>query len=182
MKHAVCFALILVGSAHASRSLPIPRVASQTFKTEGLYEGGNAASANIEAFRVSENAGVERWVLDFSDNIKRELGSVAPHFQIRYLPGDKIIGSDGLPIMAKPAKFILTLRGIRKNFLQRHALQELVKKSLFVKEITVYPPIEEGDTAIELILKDNVSFEPHQPVQKEGRLVLDLKALGNEKL
>ncbi len=160
-----------------ARPTPIPRTANQDFRTEGLFEGGSPISANLEALRISEEGGVERWVVDFSDNAKRELGKVAPKFQVRYISGNKIIGSSGELIMAQPAKFILTFRAIRKNFLNRAALQDLVKRSKLVKDIIIYPPIEDGDTAIELILHDNVAFEPHQPIQKEGRLVLDMKEM-----
>lgn len=158
-----------------AKPAPIPRTANQDFRTEGLFEGGSPVSANIEGVRISEQDGMERWVVDFSDNAKRELGKVAPKFQVRYIQGDKIIGSTGELIMARPAKFILTFRAIRKNFLNKAALQDLVKRSKHVKDIVIYPAIEDGDTAVELILHDNVAFEPHQPIQKEGRLVLDMK-------
>ncbi len=168
--------MLLVGSANAATQIvPIPRTASHSWRTEGLFAGGSSPAANIENLHLSDHKGAERWVLDFSDNLKREIGKVAPKFQLRYIPGDKVIGSSGELVMARPAKFVLTLQGIRKNFLNRTALQDLVKRSKFVKDIIVYPPIENGDTAIELILGDNVDFEPHQPAQKEGRLVLDLK-------
>lgn len=166
----------LAGTAHAiTRPSPIPRTATHKFRSEGLFEGGSNSSANIESLRFSEQEGYERWIVDFSDNAKRELRKIAPHFQVRYLPGDKILTSTGETVFAKPAKFILTFRAIRKNFLDRTALRETVKQSKIVKDIVVYPPIEQGDLAIELILHDDVVFEPHQPIQKEGRLVLDLK-------
>ena len=178
MKLGAWVALAMGGCFTASavtRPTPIPRTANHEFRTEGLFEGGSKSPANIESLKVTEIADAERWELDFSDNLKREIGKVAPRFQVRYLPGDKIIGPSGELIMSKPAKFILTLSSIRKNFLTRAALQDMVKKSKHVKDIVIYPPIEDGDTAIEFILHDNVSFEPHQPAQKEGRLVLDLK-------
>lgn len=159
----------------AMRPLPIPRTATNEFRIEGLFEGGTNSPANIESLTLSEQSTFERWTLDFSDHLKREIGKVAPRFQLRYIPGDKIIGSDGVPILIKPAKFILTFRSIRKNRLNRAALQEMVRKSKYVKDIIVYPPIEEGDTALEFILNDNVAFDSHQPAQKAGRLVLDLK-------
>jgi hypothetical protein len=172
------FALSLFFTATAfaaTQVVPIPRTASHAWRTEGLFAGGSSPAANIEGLHLSDNKGAERWVLDFSDNLKREVGKVAPKFQLRYIPGNKVIGSSGELILVRPAKFVLTLQGIKKNFLNRVALQDLVKRSKFVKDIVVYPPIENGDTAIELILGDNVDFVPHQPAQREGRLVLDLK-------
>ncbi len=163
-----------------AKPAPIPRTANQDFRTEGLFEGGSAVSANIEGLRLSEQDGLERLVVDFSDNAKRELGKVAPKFRVRYIPGNKIIGSTGELIVSQPAKFILTFQAIRKNYLNKTVLQELVKRSKYVKDIVIYPAIENGDTAIELILHDNVAFEPHQPIQKEGRLVLDMKLAKEE--
>ncbi len=159
----------------AAKPSPIPRTASSNFRTEGLFEGGSGKSANLEALRLSDHGEYERWVVDFSGGAKREQGKVAPRFQVRYLPGDRIIGESGEAILSRQPKFILTFRAVRKNFLSRAALQELVKRSRHVKDIVVYPPVEDGDMAIEMILHDNVAFEPHQPVQKEGRLVLDLR-------
>ena len=75
----------------------------------------------------------------------------------------------------KPAKFLFLFRSIEKNRLNPKKLQKLAKKSRFVKKIILYPPIEEGDMAMEFILKEDVLFEPHQPLEKEGRLVLDVK-------
>jgi hypothetical protein len=155
----------------------IPRAPLKQFKTDGLFEGGSdSARANLEDLRIASHDGYERWVIDFSDEKKRTIDKVAPRFQIRYVPGDEVRGADGRPILQKPAKFIFTFRAIQHNFITREKLSHLVKKSQWVEEIVMYPPIEKGDTAIEFVLKQNVAFSPHQPVEREGRLVLDLKA------
>jgi len=85
------------------------------------------------------------------------------------------MGPDGVPVLSKPAKFIFVFRSIQNNYLTHDKLAQLVKKSNWVQEIVVYPPIEKGDTAVEFVLKENVAFSPYQPVEREGRLVLDLK-------
>ncbi len=51
-----------------------------------------------------------------------------------------------------------------------------------MKEIVLYPPVERGDMAMELVLRDDVRFDPFQPLEREGRLVLDLRPAANESL
>lgn len=168
--------LVIAQCLHAAAPALVTRVPSKNYRTEGLFEGGRAVPANIESIRVSGHPEFERWVVDFSDALGRTLGKVAPQFQVRYVRGEKLIGPLGENVFARPAKFILTFRQVKQNYLDVAQLKRLVKKSRYVQDITIYPPIEDGDTAIELTLKDNVAFEAHQPVQKEGRLVLDLQA------
>ena len=153
----------------------IPRESTKRFRSSGLYEGGSESRANIESLRVALHPGFERWVIDFSDEVKR-LGAVAPRFQLRYVKAEKIPLPDGTEFVRKPARFVFVFRSILKNSLTTARLRGLAKKSRYVKEIILYPPIEKGDTAMEFILNDNVLFEPHQPVEREGRLVLDLKS------
>ncbi|MBY0371835.1 hypothetical protein K2X33_14215 [bacterium] len=175
LSFAGLFLLICDPLSAVPHSLAIPRLSTKDFRTEGLYEGGKRIPANIEAMRVSDHKGVERWVVDFSDALSRKLGKVAPQFQVRYQPGEKGIGATGESVFFRPAKFLLTFRGVRQNYLDAEKVKALVKKSRYVKDITLYPAIEDGDLVIELTLTDDVAFEAHQPVQKEGHLVLDLK-------
>lgn len=180
MKRTVLFALVLAitsSSFGAVERLVMPRAPLKKFRTEGLFEGGDQVKANLEDLRIAEHDGYERWVLDFSDATKRTLDKVAPKYQLRYVPGETVSGADGAAILRQNAKFILSFRSIQKNFISRDKLAALVKKSRWVQEIVVYPPIEKGDTAIEFVLKENVAFSPHQPTEREGRLVLDLKAV-----
>ncbi len=51
----------------------------------------------------------------------------------------------------------------------------MIKKSLFVKEINLYPPIEDGDLAIEFIIKPQTLLWTHQSSTPPGRLILDLR-------
>lgn len=156
---------------------PIPRTSIKHFLNEGIFEGGSNLPANLETIRFSNHAkeGFERWVFDFSDEATRTVGKTAPHFQVRYEKGSRVEGSNGADISLAPPKFIFAFQGIKRNFVKKDALKRIPAKSRFVKEIVLYPSIENNDTAIEFILKDNVLFEPHQPKEKEGRLVLDLK-------
>jgi hypothetical protein len=160
----------------AVRSLPIPRLANHDFRSEGLFEGGTSTPANIEKLTRSEAGHAERWTFDFSETgASMASGKAVPKFQLKYLPGNPIFSAQGEATPSKPPRLILTLRGIQKNLLKRSDLLKQVKQSKYVKEIIVYPPIEEGDTALEIQLKDNVQFAPHQPAKKAGQLVLDLK-------
>ena len=178
MHNLVYLALV---SLDIARSAPvphsIPRTPQQSFKSEGLFEGGENKKANLEGLRLAGHPkeGFERWVIDFSDE-KKEIGKIAPKFQLRYVKAEKIPLPTGGEIIRRPARFIFVFRQVQKNSIQQKQVKKLLKHSHYVKDIVLYPPIEDGDTAIEFVLKDNVLFEPFQPLQKEGRLVLDLKA------
>ena len=156
---------------------PIARNPTKQYRSEGVFEGGTLVPANIEAVRFSphQREGYERWVIDFSDQKERQIGKVAPRFQIRYVKAHRVAIPDGKDIVLEPAKFVFIFREIQHNYLKNASLKNLTKKSHFVKDIILYPAIEEGDTALELVLKENVLFETHQPTEKTGRLVLDLK-------
>ncbi len=168
--------LNLLASLGPSLSLSIPRQASHHYLTDGIFEGGKSVRANLEALRFSKHKkeGFERWVFDFSDATTRTVGGVAPQFQVRYLKAEKIKNAEGVPQILQPAKIIITLKGIYKNNLNKPTLQKMARKSYLVSEVISYPPIEEGDTAIEMILKDTSAFYAHQPKQNEGRLVIDI--------
>jgi len=153
----------------------IPRSPAQQFVTSGLFEGGSDAGANLERLRRADHPGFERWVVDFSD-LAENMGGAAPRFQLRYEKADKIELPEGGDLIRKPARFPFLFRQIQKNRLDETKLNRLVKKSKFVKEIHLYPPIEKGDMAMEFVLSEDVEFTPHQPLKGEGRLVLDLRA------
>jgi hypothetical protein len=155
----------------------VPRSALQTFRKEGLFEGGRFNSkANVEDIRLSDpnHDGFERWIIDFSD-LKRVWGSVAPKFQLRYSPADRVELPEGKTLIKKQAMFSLLLQGIQKNFITDDQIHEALQKSKYVKKVVVYPQVEHGDMAMEMILRDDVIFKPHQPMEREGRLVLDLR-------
>jgi len=152
----------------------IPRVPAKQFTNDALFEGGKEVAANLEGLRFAGHAGFERWVVDFSDNTQKP-GTIAPRFQIRYEKAETLPLPEGGDLVRKPARFIFVFRQIQKNLLSEDLVQRLARKSRFVKEILLYPPIEKGDMAMEFVLKDNVRYSPHQPLEREGRLVLDLK-------
>ncbi len=166
------------GIAFIGPNTPIPRAPSKEFLAGGLFEGGKMVPSNIEALRFSAHPkeGFERWVLDFSEPKSLRIGEVAPRFQLRYVKADKINEDGAQEMVLEPPRFIFMLRKIEKNFLKPEKLKRLVAKSRFVQNVVLYPPVEEGDTAIEFILKDNVLFQAHQPAHNEGRIVLDIKA------
>ena len=146
---------------------PVPRTSSHLFVESGTFEGGSPLSANLEGIRFSRNPkdSSERWVIDFSDARTRTYQQIAPEFQVRLVPETKWT----------PARILIYLSSIKANYLEPRTLKTLLRKSHLIQNIRIYPPIEDGDRAIELILKETVLWEPNQPLQKEGRLVLDLK-------
>jgi len=174
----VCFIVFFTTALTAFAANPpiaIPRSSLKAYRSEGLFEGGKGQRANLESLRFAKHPGFERWVVDFSDS-KGHVAASAPQFQLQFIKSEKTLGLDGESTTRKPAKFIFLFRSIEKNFLDTRKLKALTGKSKHVKEIIVYPPIEQGDMAMEFVLKDDVLFEAHQPVEREGRLVLDLKS------
>lgn len=156
---------------------PMPRTSSKLYVDSGTFEGGSPLAANIEAIRFSRNPKehTERWVLDFSDARTRTFQQLAPDFQVRIIPSDKVTLGEGQEFELNPPRVIISLSSIKANYVSTAEIRKLLKKSHLVKNIRFYPPIEDGDRAIEVLFKKHVLLEPHQPLQKEGRLVLDLK-------
>lgn len=155
---------------------PIPRKPMQEFVKEGVFEGGTQTPANLEAIRIArhEAEGFERWVIDFSDPEKRKTNSVAPSFQVQYRKSEVGGIVDGDEVR-KPAKFLFIFRSIQKNFVKLRDIKNLEKRSKYVNAVFLYPPIEEGDVGMELVLRDDVAFQVHQPVENPGRIVLDIR-------
>lgn len=158
--------LAALASQPASSSMQgIPRVTTNHFVREGLYEGGEPVKATVEALRFAPHSGgIERWVVDFADANGKEIGKVAPRFRLRYEP----------EAAGKKPRFVFNFRSIQAVHMTREQLASLTRKSRFVKEVVLYPPVEEGDVSLELVLRSGVRFETHQPLEKAGRLVLDL--------
>lgn len=160
-----------LGAIHARG---IPRSPTQHWESDGFFEGGKPIRANLEAMRFSDHPSYERWVVDFS-NASRRVGVDAPRFQLRYIPKQSLTTSAGENVISKPAKLVLLFRSIDNNFLDKQRISKLVEKSKRVADVVVYPPIDDGSTAIELVLKDDMAFAPYQPVEREGRLVIDIR-------
>jgi len=146
----------------------IPRKVLGQFRKEGAFEGGRPIPAHLEKIRFAfhRSGGYERWVLEFSDENRKS--SVAPKFLLRYLPPSS---------ENRSPRFILSLRSIKQSFLKLDRIKRSLAKSQIIRDVIVYPPIEDGDMSLELILKEEVLFEPHQPLETQGKLVLDLKPL-----
>ncbi len=164
----ILVSLVISSLAFGSiRTAPIPRTPRSYLTNETTFTGGNNVPANIENLRSSWHAEAqfERWVFDFSDTVSRQTGKAAPEFQIRYSKAG-----------ASP-KIVLEFKSIRSNRLKIAEIKKLLEKSHFVKDVVLYPPIEEGEVAIEFILKKQLQFSPHQPTENEGRLVLDIRAI-----
>lgn len=144
--------------------------------TEGFFEGGQDVPATLAALRVARHAASERWVFDFGDPGSKTVGKSAPRFRLEYFAEDSFLDDNGKTVVRKPARFLFLFRSLKKNRLTPPELATLVGKSELVRQVVPYPPIEGGDTALELILRRNVRFEAFQPAEREGRLVVDLKS------
>lgn len=154
----------------------IPRIASGKFVDRGFFEGGQDAPATLAALRVARHDASERWVFDFGEPGSKQVGKAAPKFRLEYFPQDAFVDDTGKLVVRKPARFLFLFRALKKNKLVPKDLTELAAKSRFVSDVVSYPPIEGGDTALELLLRRDVVFEAFQPGEREGRLVVDLKS------
>jgi hypothetical protein len=156
---ALSSALIPLVTLGAVTLAPLPRATVGNFVSEGLFTGGRPIKAELRDLRVGyHSAESERWVFDF--------GSLLPHCQVHYEPAVR----DG----AK-ARFIIRFQKIYRNTLSESKVRLLAAKSHHVQSVNLYPPVENGDIALELILKHEVQFAPYQPIDLPGRLVLDLR-------
>lgn len=161
----------------AAASIPprdIPRHNLNLYQREGVFEGGTKARAVLDGIQaVQSQSGTERWTLLFSDETGR-LKNTVPRFQIRFEPEETLV-QDGEPVLGKPPRLVITLQGISDHKILPHHLSQLSRSSKLVREAVLYPPIEDGDRVLELILAENVAFETFQPTQKTGQLVVLLR-------
>lgn len=154
----------------------VPRTAEKLQIEPVIYEGGKGVRSNIEALRYffHQKDGFERWVFDFSAPGRAHKQEVAPLFQVEYRRANRTISATGEDVQKETPKFVFRFRAIESVFVTPAELARLAKTSPFVEEIVLFPAIEEGDLAVEFVLKHNVSYRLHQPTEKPGRLVLDL--------
>lgn len=152
----------------------IPRSPTPLYRSDIFFEGGSGSPASLEGLRMAPHGEFERWVIDFADETGGRKTAVAPKFQVRFLPAEKIHTDTGEHILSRPAKLIVTIHKVKRNTLTKEILQRLLKKSAHIKDITVYPPIEDGDTAMEFVFSSESPVNIHQPLEKEGRLVIDI--------
>jgi hypothetical protein len=159
---------------------PMPQASRGKFLSEGWFQGGTGSRATLRDLHLSFPSGNERWTLEFSDLLNQRAGKVAPRFQLRYFPSERGVRSDGSEAERSPARLVFWLRSLERNHWDRSFLRHLLKQSELVKNIVLYPPIEEGDMALEFVFRENVLFEPHEPVAFPGRVILDFKAVPPE--
>jgi hypothetical protein len=170
----VVFVLLGAGTADGARKAePVPRRPTGEYRTQGFFQAGTPGPKNIDSVSTRDFGAAERWTIDFSEPGKQRSLSSVPELQVQYIEEEQVLSDSGEMVVAKEPKFILKLRSIRKNALNRDRLAELARKSRHVKKVILYPEIEGGDTALEFILKANTPF---RPFLEPGRLVLDLKA------
>lgn len=163
--------------AQASSHPLIPRTASNIYIASGVFEGGGVDLVNLEKVRFWKNPETdqERWVLDFSSISDRKLHEKAPYFKLTILPADKIFLPHQREKEISPAKIEVQLAGVQNSFINKKTLKTFLNQSTLVKSFFVSSPSEGGQASIEIVLNHSVLVEPHQPISKEGRLVIDLK-------
>ncbi len=160
-----------------TETLTIPRMATQTFRTEGVFQGGTSENAGIKGLKweLRPAEGAERWTLEFSEPNSPKPAKLPPQFQIKVVKAESFQRSDGTVVVTEPPKILFLLRGIQGSRLDRVQLNRAIKKSRFVKEIIPYPAIEDGDMAIEMILSREAFVSPFHPRYSENQIVMDLK-------
>lgn len=159
----------------------VPRTASKIFISSGVFEGGGLDLVNLERIRFWKDpqSGVERWVIDFSSLAERKLQEKAPYFKISVIPPNKLFLPHQKEEELSPARIVIQLSGVQNNFTRAKRIKTFLKKSNLVRSLRIYPPLENGHRLMEWVLNDSVVVEPHQPISKEGRIVLDLKPQRN---
>lgn len=166
--------------SHLAGSAPhplVPRTASQIFINSGVFEGGGLDLVNLERIRFWKDpkTGIERWVIDFSSLAERKLQEQAPYFKISVIPPNKLFLPHQKEEELSPARIVVQLSGVKNNFIRSKRIKQFLRKSDLVRSLRIYPPLDNGHRLIEWVLSDSVVVEPHQPISKEGRIVLDLK-------
>lgn len=158
----------------AAAPILIPRNPTPVYRSDVFFEGGTGAPATLDGLRMAMHGKYERWVVDFANENGGEKMGVAPKFQVRFLPAEKIETDTGEKVLSRPAKLIISIHKVKRNLLTKERLIQLVKRSAHIRNITIYPPIEDGDTAMEFTFSTDSPVNIHQPLEKEGRLVIDI--------
>lgn len=178
MRFLFVFLGLLFSTLAGSATHPlVPRTASQIFIGSGVFEGGGIDLVNLERVRFWKDpkTGIERWVIDFSSLTDRKLQEKAPYFKISIIPPNKLFLPHRREEELSPARIVVQLSGIQNNFTRRKRINNFLKKSDLVRSFRIYPAMDNGHRLMEWVLSDSVVVEPHQPISKEGRIVLDLK-------
>jgi hypothetical protein len=178
--HILAFALHVTTVAFSATPSLIPRTPTPIYRSDVFFEGGADFPATLHDLRMADHGRFERWVIDFSNASGLEKKKQAPKFQVRFLPSQKIETDTGEIVLSQPAKLIVTFHKVNRNDLQKQRLSRLVEKSAHIQKIVIYPPIENGDTAMEFTFSADSPVNIHQPLENEGRLVIDIAALSKK--
>lgn len=148
--------LVLWFAAILSASPAPPTAQEWPFYRFGVLEGGDTKNLNLERISLGRKGSTE--VIDFSFTAgTRKLASPrVPPYQVRLEP-----------FPTQPGRIIVLLQGLAARNVHRLALLSLPKKSQLINYARIYPPLEDGDTAVALGLKTRVEFKDRV---KSGRL------------
>lgn len=156
---------LIAGAAPIPHSLAPHKTAP--FLTQGFIKGGTETEAILKDLRYGKhpNKGYERWVFDFEFEGEKKQRMGSPNYCVKYQkPQGKNL----------PAKLVVLFQGIKKSRLNADTFLDMVSRSPLVASILLYPPIENGDTAIEFLLHRGVSYKTEELKGASGRLVVDL--------
>jgi hypothetical protein len=153
--------------------IPVPTDHNSIFSNDGVFEGGRFVRAALKSMTVGTDRHdkVERWSFDFQ---KVSRGGTLPRYQIRSVTGVASNDEDDSPSQEAP-RLILTFQQLTQNNVGLGDVRRCLAKSRWVSDVLVYPSVDNGDTAIEMILKRGVKFSLRQLTGPSAQLIIDLK-------
>ncbi|MBI1859590.1 MAG: hypothetical protein HYR96_01565 [Deltaproteobacteria bacterium] len=147
----------------ATAALSPPKRDLPVFRSSGSFTGGDTRNLNLERIELLKKGDTERIDLTFTAGSRKLPSPRIPPFQLRYDPQESENG-----------RLLLLLQGISGRNVHRLALNSITTTSDLIKHVRIFPPLEDGDTVVELSLKRKVEFRPEQ--ERKGSLRLALRA------
>lgn len=163
MDSMVLLQLLWLVNAFAAHSPPIPN--RSPFFTQGYFHGGDTRNLNLERVNLLKTRDLsERLDIFFSAGSRKYPAQRVPPYQIRFEPRNELRESDRL---------VVVFQAISSRNISRLTLGRIVKESRLIESIRVHPPLEDGDTALELTLKGSAEFRAD--IDKRGSLGITLR-------
>jgi hypothetical protein len=150
---------VVIGMGLASLLESAPR--PHSFLSSGIFSAPGTRGLNLESIRMDPKRASEKITFLFSTSSSRKPTARIPPFHCRFMPATSPeLGTDtGL----KPARFILLLQGLSTRFLSPGRLTKVAEKSRLIEKLVLYPPLEDGDSAVEITFKKSVLFRQIDP-------------------
>lgn len=139
--------LWLVNSFAAHSPPALDRV---PFFSQGHFHGGDTRNLNLERINFVKTRNLsERLDIFFSAGSRKYPSRRVPPYQIRFEPRNELREFDRL---------VVVFQAVSSRNISRLSLARAVKDSRLIQFIRVHPPLEDGDTAMELALKGSSEF------------------------